>query len=205
MKKLILYASMLILTACGMATGYFNAPNNGPYSTQEVVAYLRKLGIQRSEIYSFNTDAYHRTALKLKKGIPEAEIFNSQGEALRWPRARFSLATRLQKVLKNYPDKMPAVDKNNKRQLQFLFNQLHDISGKKSRPDAIGNYDLHLVIYFSLNSETPGDELLKYCNELLQNNLRPRMKVYFVSMDQQFWWQGTIQEEIQVEDEPLSP
>lgn len=205
MKKLLYYFSFLLLTGCGMATGYFNAPNNGPYSTQEVVGYLRKQGIQRSEIYSLNTEAYHSTALRLKKGIPEAEIFNSRGEALRWPKARFSLASRLNKLLKNYPEKVPVVDKNNQRQLQFIFNQLHDISGKKSQPDAITNYDLHLVIYFSLNSETPGDELLKYCNDLLENNPRPRMKVYFVSMDQQFWWRGTIQPQIEVEEQPLSP
>lgn len=205
MKKILFYFSLLLITGCGMATGYFNAPNNGPYSTPEVVSYLRKQGIQRSEIYSFNTEAYHSTALLLKKGIPEAEIFNSRGEALSWPRARFSLATRLKKLLKNYPEKLPAVDKKNKRQLQFLFNQLHDISGKKSQPDAMGNYDLHLVIYFSLNSENPGDELLKYCNALLENNPRPKMKVYFVNMDQQSWWKSTIHQQMEEEKQPLSP
>ena|GEM_PF-2744043 len=205
MKKWLLLLLFPLLTACGMATGYFNAPNNGPYSMSETVNYLRKLNIQRSEIYSLNTSAYNSTSALLKKGIPEAEIFNSQGQKLKWPKARFSLATRLAKLLKGYPEKMPMVDNGNNRQLQSIFSQLHDISGKKSTPDAIGNYDLHLIIYFSLNSEAQGDDMLKYCNELLQNNPKTRMKVYFVSMDQQNWWKGTVGQFMEQDEEPLSP
>lgn len=188
-----------------MATGYFNTKDNGPYSMPETVAYLRKLNIQRSEIYSLNTKGYQSTAQILKKSIPEAELFNSQGAALKWPKARFSLASRLNKLLKMYPDKLPSSDQGNPRKLQDIFVELHDLSGKKSQPDAINNYDLHLVLYFSLNSENSGDEMLQYCNKLLQNNPKARMKVYLVSMDQQNWWKNKVMPAVETKQEPLSP
>jgi len=205
MKKWLLFLFLPLLTGCGMATGYFNTQDNGPYNMPETVAYLRKLNIQRSEIYSLNIKGYQSTAQILKKGIPEAELFNSQGAALKWPKARFSLASRLNKLLKTYPGKLPPVDQGNPRKLQDIFVELHDISGKKSQPDAINNYELHLVLYFSLNSESSGDDMLKYCNELLQNNPKTRMKVYLVSMDQQIWWGSKVMPAIETEPQPLSP
>lgn len=205
MRKFWLLLLFPLLTSCGMATGFFNSEENGPYGSQDIIQYLRKQQIQRSEIYSFSQTAYTSTTLRLKKGIPEAEIFNQKGEALIWPKARFSLAKRMESLLKSYPEKLPAIDSKKPRQLQGIFEQLYDISGRKSQPDAQENYDLHLVIYFSLNSGLSGDEMLKYCHDLLQNNPKTRMKVYFVNMDQQLWWRSKIKPEIAVEELPLSP
>ncbi len=188
MNKWIPAVLLLLLAACtALPSGKFNELENGPYAGNQLREYVAKQGVSTEHLYSLDSAGYQRTLPLVRKGIPQAELFDVHGRPLLWWNPSKSLPKRLNTFLKKYPT-VPAADEKNKRDLNDLLRSLRSPEGRMVTPSQTDDTDVHLFLYFSLNSGVRGDEMLQICQEVLDNYPKSRLQVYLVNMDKQRWW-----------------
>lgn len=200
-QKLLLLSAVCLLSNClSVPRGDFSPGKFPPRNRQQISQYAGVMGIDTQQLLAINLEAYQALSGLFVRGIPEALLFNAQGEALQQPHMRKSLDVRLKKLLKALPT-LPNVDEKPPIKLSKLLQQLNTPEGNKPSQILLPA-KAYLFVFYSIDSGQDGDQLLQYCLDHISQYPAPDLQIVWVNIDQQNWWKGEIKAPIMEETAP---
>lgn len=187
--KQLLALSFLILLATGcrpIMLKLYGIKNPDVENRTSILKKARKFGLDTTNIVTVKSADFLKT-MKAAGGIPDAAVFNSEGEYLEYRATDTSCNAGLFGFIPSL-SRDGSYNKTGKSTLNSELNTWNDLHGKSFKQENLKPADFYVLIYWTVWTGRLNKDHVKIWENLAKQNKQAHIEVVKVNLDFQEYW-----------------
>lgn len=183
---------ILTLTSCQLVMmKIYGIKNPETENEKTILKFAEKKQLRTDNIVTVNSSDFLR--MLKGKGIPEADIFDNNGEYVEYRPTDTSCNAGLFKFIPDL-NRNAKYNKTGKTNLQTELNKLRDLNGNKLQ--SLAPADFYVLIYWSVWTGKLNKDHVKIWEDYAYANKNANIQVLKVDLDIQEYWNKSDRDEI---------
>jgi hypothetical protein len=189
---LIILLFIFTLTSCNpILMKMYGIKNPDTESEKTILKFAKKKHLHTDNIVTVNSSDF--LAMLKIKGIPEADIFDNNGQYIEYRPTDTSCNAGLFKFIPDL-NRDGKYNKTGKTNLQIELNKLRDLKGSKLQP--LPSADFYVLIYWSVWTGKLNKDHVKIWEDYAYANKNANIRVLKVNLDYQEHWEKSDRDKI---------